>query len=153
MSQTQLDIRGFKTTFTVIGVIYVYMASWALVRGVTMMHDFGVPETVTAEPVVQDLFSFFYQLMAAVGLLIVLFGHVTHGRRAQSLVAAAFSMLNVFLAWRDLVTSDSSFGNHLYRGEKTLVFVCISLALTLVFGALAINGLRAPRTQGLSVSS
>jgi len=36
---------------------------------------------------------------------------------------------------------------------RTLVFVCISLALTLVFGALAISGLRAPRTQGLGVSS
>jgi hypothetical protein len=153
MTQTQLDIRGFKTTFTVIGVIYVWMASWALVRGVSMMHDFGVPETVTAEPVVQDLFSFFYQLMATVGLLIVLFGHVTRGRRAQSLVAAAFCVLNVSLAWRDLITSDSSFGNHLYRGEKTLVFVYISLTLVLIFGALAIIGLRAPQPQGVSVSS
>jgi hypothetical protein len=34
MSQIQPEIRGFKTSFTVIGVALVYMASCALVRSV-----------------------------------------------------------------------------------------------------------------------
>ena len=87
---------------------------------------------------------FFYQLMAVVGVLMVLFGHVTQPGRAQLLVARVFFVLNVLCAWRDLSTSDSRFGNRLYQGEKTLVFVFISLAFAAAFGFLAFRK-RAPR--------
>lgn len=49
---------------------------------------------------------------------------------------------------RDLVTSDSPFGNHLYRGEATLVFVLIDFAIAATFGALAIVGWRVTARRG-----
>ena len=141
MSQSQPAIPGFKAVFTTLGVIYVLMASSMLVRGVGALREFGVPESAIAAPVLEDIFLFFYQYMALMGLFTVLFGHVTRERKAQVLVASVFTLANILVALRDLVTSDSRFGNHLYRGDKTLVFVCISLAYAAAFGCLVVKGL------------
>jgi predicted membrane-bound mannosyltransferase len=147
MSRPQDEVRGFKAVFTIIGVIYVLLASTMLVPGgVAIMRDFGVPETVIASPVFQDFFVFFYQFMAVVGILMVLFGHVTRPGAAQLLTARVFFVLNLLCAWRDLSTSDSRFGNHLYQSEKTLVFVYISLTFAAAFGFLAFR-----RRAGASV--
>lgn len=73
----------------------------------------------------------------------VLFGHVTREARAQRTVAAVFCAWNLVTAFRDLSTSDSRFGNHLYQGDKTLVFVYIGLALAAAFAALLLPRKRA----------
>lgn len=61
-------IRHFKPVLTVLGVLYIIMASSMLVRGVIVLRDFGVPESAIAEPVLVDIFIFFYQLMALMGV-------------------------------------------------------------------------------------
>jgi hypothetical protein len=92
---------------------------------------------------------FFYQFMAGIGVLVMLLGHVARERSTQLMVASILSAANLLVALRDLSTSDSAFGNHLYRGPKTLVFVYISLVLALIFAALAVlsarGGANAPR--------
>ena len=145
MADKSSEIRGFRTTFTIIGVLYIAMASSMLLRGVGVLRDFGVPESAIAEPVLQDSFFFFYQCMAAMGALKVLFGHVTRTRATQTVVASVFCVLSLLIAVRDLSTSDSRFGNHLYHGDKTLVFVGIGLALACAFGWLAACGLQKRR--------
>ena len=144
MSDRASGIRGYKLVFTSLGLLYIAMASSMLVRGVGALREFGVPESVTLAPVLEDIFLFFYQYMAVVGGLTVLFGHVARTRGTQTLVSVVFCVLNLLGAARDLSTSDSSFGNHLYRGEKTMVFVYIGLALAGAFGWLAAAGLRKP---------
>ncbi|MBC8069634.1 MAG: hypothetical protein IAG13_14955 [Deltaproteobacteria bacterium] len=145
MSGPLPSIRGFKPVFTVIGALYVALASSMLVRGAAALVDFGVAPELAAEPVLADFFLFFYQLMAFVGVLTIVVGWVVHGRRGQALVAAVFCAANVLWALRDLGTSDSAFGNRLYQGEVTLVFVAIDVALALAFGAVAIRGSRRDR--------
>ncbi|HKU40445.1 MAG TPA: hypothetical protein VJR89_19925 [Polyangiales bacterium] len=135
------SIRGFKLVFTSIGVIYIIMASSWLMRGPVVMLDFGVPESVLSEPVLQDFFFFFYQFMVFIGVLMVLFGQVARERKTQLLVASVFCIANILFALHDLSTSDSRFGNHLYKGDATLVFVYISLAIAAAFGYLAMKGL------------
>jgi hypothetical protein len=146
VSDTQRGIPGFKIVLTVIGLVYVAMGASMVVRGVGALRPFGVPEDVIASPVMADFFLFFYQLMMCVGGLMVLFGHVTVGRSRQIAVAAAFMLFDVLVALRDLSTSDSRFGNRLYRGDDTLVFVAISVTLALVFGALVVLGVRGRST-------
>ncbi len=153
MTQSQPEIRGFKHVFTVIGAIYILLASSWIVRGPGVLRDFAVPERVIAEPVFGDFFSFFYQYMAFGGVLQVLFGRVTRGLRAQTLVACVYTAANVFFALRDLSTSDSRFGNHLYRGDATLLFVVTDLAFASAFGALAVAGLRRLRAEGSTAGS
>ncbi|MFO0713156.1 MAG: hypothetical protein U0353_25090 [Sandaracinus sp.] len=138
---TERRIPGFRAVFTVIGVVYALMAASALSRGVSMLADFGVSQAELASPVLADFFSFFYQLMAYVGGLLVLFGWVTRERRAQIAVSLFIALANLFFAFRDLSTSDSALGTHLYRGEATLVFVAIDLVLAAAFGALAVVGI------------
>ncbi|MFO0734474.1 MAG: hypothetical protein U0270_01275 [Labilithrix sp.] len=131
------ELRWFKATFTTIGAIYVLLASSALVRGVAMLRDFGVPDAVVASPFIADFFSFFYQLMAALGALMILIGRVTRDVGAQRAFARAFSFLSVLAAFRDLSTSDSRFGDHLYKGDRTLGFVLVDVLVALVFGLLS----------------
>lgn len=138
MAHGEGELRWFKAVFTTLGVVYALLASSMLARGVTALRDFGVPDVIVASPVMADFFSFFYQLMAAVGVLMVLFGHVTRGARLQMLVARVFCVLNVLAALRDLATSDSRFGSRLYHGDATLVFVYIDLAFAAAFGWLSL---------------
>jgi len=146
MAQSQSEVRGFRAVLTTIGVVYVLLASSMLVRGARVMRDFAVPESVVSAPVFADFFSFFYQLMALVGVLTVLFGRVTRERSAQLLVARVFCAASVLLTLRDLSTSDSSLGNHLYRGSATLIPVAIDLTIAIAFGLLALGGLRPARS-------
>ncbi|MDD9943875.1 MAG: hypothetical protein OXU20_22730 [Myxococcales bacterium] len=146
------SIRGFKLVFTTIGVIYTLMASSMLVRGVGALREFGVPESDLSSPVFADVFNFFYLLMAYIGVLTVLLGHVTKERRAQLLVACVFCLTNLLTALRDLSTSDSRFGNRLYHGDKTMVFVYISLVFAAAYGYVIVAGLRTARRQPAGAS-
>jgi hypothetical protein len=134
------SIRHFKLVFTILGLLYIIMASSMLVSGAAVLGDFGVPESVFTEPVLADTFLFFYQLMAYVGVLTVLFGHVARERSTQLLVASVFFIANIMTALHDLSTADCQFGNHLYKGEKTVVFVYISLAYAAAYGYLVVRG-------------
>ena len=140
-------IRGFKASLMVLGILYVMMAASMLVRGHGVMRDFGAPEELVSSPIFADVFSFFYEMMAAFGLSMVLFGQVTRDRASQVLVAAVYCAISLRFMLRDLSTSDSEFGNHLYKGAATQVFVYIGLTYTTVFGALALAGLRAGRRK------
>jgi hypothetical protein len=139
MSRNEVPVRWFAPIMTVIGVVYVLLASWILVRGVGIMGDFEVPDAVVSSPAFADFFTFFYQLMAVVGVLLVVFGRVTRARADQLLVARVLCVVNALLTWRDLSTSDSSLGNHLYRGSATLIPVGIDFVLTLTFGFLSLG--------------
>lgn len=140
MSGPPTSIRGFATVFTVIGALYVAMAASMLVRGVDALLDFGVAPELVAQPVLEDFFLFFYQLMAFIGVLKIVIGRVVRGRSNQALVAAVFCVANVVWGLRDLQTSDSAWGNRLYKGEATLMFVAIDGLLIVIFGAFAARG-------------
>ena len=142
MTQRPTEIRGFKPVFTAIGVTYIVLASSWLVRGPSVLRDFAVPAPLIAEPVFADFFMFFYQLMAFGGAVQVLFGHVTRGLRAQTLVASVYAVANVLAALRDLSTSDSRFGSRLYHGDATLLFVVVDVVIAVAYGTLAVAGLR-----------
>ena len=142
MSERNQPLRGFRATFLGIGALYLMLASSMLVRGAAVMRDFAVPDAVVTAPVFQDFFSFFYELMAAQGVLIALFGHVLRERKGQTLVASVLCVWNLYVTWRDLSTSDSPLGSHLYRGSATLIPVFIDLTLALVFAGFAWAGWR-----------
>lgn len=139
-------VRGFKPVFMTIGVIYVLPASSMLVRGVDALREYAVPPRDVESPVVADLFIFFYILMAFIGVLMVLFGHVTRERAHQLWVAATFFAGQLVFTLRDLRTSDTSLGNHLYKGDGTIAFVLIGLSFTVAFGSLVVGGLWGKRT-------
>lgn len=136
--------RGFRTTLTIGGLLYIVMASSMLVRGPVVLAEFGVAPSTWRDAVLGDFFSFFYQLMAGLGALLILLGHVARERRAQLVTASTLAVGSALLALRDLSTSDSALGSRLYRGEKTLVFVLISVVYALAFTVLAVRAARSP---------
>lgn len=141
MTKPSTGLRAFKPAFVVLGALYVLMAASALARGTAFLEEFGVSHELASDPVLTDFFTFFYQLMAFIGVLTIVFGVVTRERRAQVQVAGVFFVANILLALRDLSTSDSNFGNALYKGDKTLVFVVISVVYAAVFASLALAGI------------
>lgn len=149
MTEASTGLRAFKPTFVVLGLAYVLMASSALIQGPAFLEDFGVSHELVSEPVLVDFFSFFYQLMIYIGVLMVLFGLVTRERRAQAQVASVFCVTSILLALRDLSTSDSRFGTGLYEGDATVLFTVVGLVYAAAFGALAIAGFRRAPVQGL----
>jgi len=132
-------LRWFRVTFTSIGAIYILLASSMLVRGAGALREFGVDEATLSSPVMADFFGFFYELMAVFGALMILFGRTAKDLDSQRLLARAFTLLMLLAAFRDLTTSDSRFGNHLYKGDRTLVFVVIDLTFALAFGLLSFS--------------
>lgn len=142
MTEPSTGLRAFKPAFVVLGLAYVLMASSTLVKGTPFLEDFGVSHQVASDPVLTDFFTFYYQLMAYIGVLTVVFGLVTRERRAQAHVASVFFVANTLIALRDLSTSDTRFGSALYKGKETIVFVVISVVYAMVFGGLAIMGFR-----------
>lgn len=147
MSDSSTGLRGFKPAFIVLGLLYVLMASSALVQGTALLEDFGVSQELASDPVLTDFFVFGYQLMAYIGALTILFGLVTRERKAQAQVALVFFVASMLAALRDLSTSDTRFGNALYEGEATLFFVVVSVVYAAVFGTLAVLGFRRPRAN------
>lgn len=141
----QPPLRGFKTTFTVVGAVYALMAGSWVVTGPRVLLEFGVSESLVAEPVLVDFFDFFYQLMAYVGVLTIVCGHIARERKTQTFAAAVFCAANFLFMLRDMSTSDSAMGNSLYEGDKTLVFVFVDLTLVLIFGSFVVRGLRRTR--------
>ena len=138
MLEPPTGLPAFRPVFVVLGLLYVLMASSALVQGTAFLEDFGVSHELASDPVLTDFFMFFYQLMAFVGVLTVVFGLVTRERRAQVQVASVFCVACILLALRDLSTSDTRFGTALYKGEETVFFVIVSIVYAMVFGGLAI---------------
>jgi hypothetical protein len=67
---------------------------------------------------------------------------VTRERTHQLLVAATFFAGQFVFTLRDLRTSDTALGNHLYKGDGTVVFVLIGLSFAAAFGLLVVGGLR-----------
>jgi hypothetical protein len=149
MSAPAERLRGFRTLCITVGVVYVLLALSMVLRGVHVMSGFAVPDDLVASPVFDDFFRFFYELMAIMGVLIALLGHVTTEARHQRLVAAVLAAINVAITWRDVSTSDSALGNRLYRGPGTLAPVVIDLVIALAFGFVALRGAaRAPQANG-----
>lgn len=135
-------VRGFRPTLFVLGTIYILLASSMLVRGSSAMLEFGVPESVAHHPAFADFFMFWFQLMAGVGVLMALLGQVAKDRTSQTLTAAVLCAMNIGITLRDLSTSDSAWGNRLYKGPGTLIPVYIDLAFVTVFATLLVLGLR-----------
>ncbi len=142
MTEPSTGLRAFKPAFVVLGLLYVLMAISALAQGTAFLEDFGVSHELASDPVLGDFYTFFYQLMAYIGVLTVLFGLVTRERRAQAHVASVFFAASILMALRDLSTSDTRFGSALYKGEATMVFVVVSVVYAAIFGGLAIMGFR-----------
>lgn len=142
MNEPSTGMRAFRPAFVVLGLAYVLMAGSALVKGTVFLEDFGVSHAIASDPVLTDFFLFYYELMAYIGVLTIVFGLVTRERRAQAQVASVFFAASILLALRDLSTSDTRFGNALYKGDATAFFVVVSLVYASVFGVLAVMGFR-----------
>ena len=146
-------VRGFRAVLSALGALYVLLATSMLVRGAGMMRDFEVPASLTSHPVFEDFFTFFYQLMAGVGVLVALLGQVARDRRSQVRVAAVLCAASILITLRDTATSDTVWGNRLYRGSGTLILIYIDAVIALVLATLLIGSLRRARPSGADETS
>jgi hypothetical protein len=148
MGNDTLPLRGFKTTCSVVGAVYVLLASTMFARGAhDSMERFGVPEPVLSSPHFADFFHFLFVHMSTLGVLIALLGWCVERGRRQRLVARVLCVINVHYTYLDIRTSDTPLGNGLYQGPASAMPIFVDFAVLLAFAYLGTRRLRvaAPR--------
>lgn len=143
MSSAAARLPGFRACCSVVGALYVLLASSMLARGAPVaMRPFGVPEEILRSPHYADYFHFTFVHMATLGVLIALLGRYVADGRPQQLVSRVLVLVQFHYAYLDFRTSDSVLGNRLYDGPATLIPPVIDLAVALCFAWLGARPLR-----------
>ncbi len=81
--------------------------------------------------------------MAVLGILIAMLGRFVTDGRHQRLIAIVLCAINLHYTYLDFRTSDSMFGNALYRGAASVAPAIIDVVVTLAFVWLIARGTRA----------
>ena len=136
-------VPGWKLIGTVIGAVYCLLGGSMLLQGVqAVMQPFGLPESTLASPHFADFFHFLFVHMVVLGIMTVLLARFVTEGRYQRIAAWLLCAINVHYTYLDLRTSDSAFGNALYRGPNTLVPPAIDVVVVLCWLYLALRPMR-----------
>ena len=143
MAPTHRYLPGFRTICTVVSIAYVVLGGSMVVRGPrAAMEQFGVPEVVLSSAHFADFFHWVFVHMMVLGVMIGLLGQYVREGKPQAIVARVLLLLELHYTYLDLRTSDSAFGNRLYRGSASLIPVMIDVLVTLSFLYLSVRPLR-----------
>jgi hypothetical protein len=138
-------LRGFKTICSAVSVTYVLLGSSMLIRGArASMQPFGVPEVVLTSAYFADFFHFLFIHMIVIGLLIGTLGWFVQHDRQQRMAARLLCVIQLHYTYLDLRTSDSIFGNGLYRGSASITPALVDLVVTLAFAFLSVRPVKSP---------
>jgi hypothetical protein len=143
MNEAESHLPGFRRACTVVGVLYVAFGGSMVLRGSRQaMQPFGVPELVLSSPQFADFFHWVFVHTMVLGVLIGLLGRYVVDGASQRVVSWVLCAAELHYLYLDLRTSDSPFGNGLYRGPASLVPPAFDLAVAILFAVL---GTRKPR--------
>jgi hypothetical protein len=144
MARDATYLPGFRRLCTVVSVLYLLLAGSMLARGArVVMKPLGVPESVLSSAHFADFFHWLFVHMAVIGILIGMLGRFVEEGRHQRTVARVLCLLEAHYTYLDVSTSDSRFGNALYRGPGSLVPPMIDLVVLVAFAYFGMKGLKA----------
>lgn len=135
--------RLFQWGCSVVGISYVLIAAGILGQGVTAyMAQFGLPQSTLESPHYADAIFFHFLDMLVIGILITIAGSV-ESLTFQRVFSSAMLVIQAVYLFLDVRTSDTPFGNALYKGPNSVAPVVIGVVFTLIFLVLTISSLRA----------
>lgn len=122
--------------------MYVLMAGSVLLQDVIQyMSRFGLPQATLDSPHYHNAIFFHFVDMMVIGLLITLAGQV-ESLRFQRLFSSCMLLVQSFYLVLDIRTSDTSFGNSLYKGPESMLPVVVGFVFILIFLAQAVSSFR-----------
>jgi hypothetical protein len=131
---------SFKWTLLLVGAIFMVMALGFIAKGLMIsMAEFQVPQEILNSPHYYDSMLWVYVHMTVLGLLILLIGISVTDLNKQKWIALILFVVHLFYAYLDFRTSDSMFGNGLYKGEASLIPAFMGATITFVFLLLTIG--------------
>ncbi len=137
----------FKLGCSVVGITYVVIAAGILSQGViSFMAQCGLPESTLQSPYYADAIFFHFFDMMVIGVLITLAGQV-ESLTFQRVFSSTMLVIQSVYLYLDLQTSDTPFGNSLYKGPNSVAPAVIGFVFTLLFLLLTISSLRYRATQ------
>lgn len=132
----------FKAGCSVVGITYVFLSASILFQGViTFMKQCGLPDSTLQSPHYADAIFFHFFDMLVIGILIAMAGLV-ESLLFQRVFSSVMLVVQCAYLYLDLKTSDTPFGNALYKGPNSVAPVIIGLVFSLLFLVLTISALR-----------
>ena len=123
-----------------VGVLFVLLASSLFLKGlIPSMAEFKIPENILNSAHYYDAIFWVYVHMMVIGVLFILIGISVKELQHQQLISILLLLITAFYTYLDFRTSDSMFGNALYKGEASVIPAYISLIVNLVFLQLSIR--------------
>jgi hypothetical protein len=132
----------FKLGCSVVGISYIVIAAGILAQGVTAyMHQFGLPESTLESPHYADAIFFHFFDMLVIGVLITM-ASLVESLTFQRVFSSTMLVIQCVYLYLDLQTSDTPFGNSLYKGPNSVAPVVIGFVFTLIFLLLTMSSLQ-----------
>lgn len=132
-------LPGFRGTCLTVCGLYVFLSSSLFIRGLMpSMAQFQVPAQTLASPHYADALLWVYVHMAVIGLMLGVIGWYATESRLQRVFARLMLFVHIAYFYLDLRSSDSPWGNALYKGPASMVPVLIGMLMCLLFAHLSI---------------
>lgn len=133
-------LPGFKATYMIVGTTFILLSLGLFAKGlIPSMAEFEVPEQILYSPHYYDAILWVYIHMIVIGVLILLIGNSVKDIHNQFWITVALFCITAFYTYLDFRSSDSSFGNALYKGESSLAPAYISLLVNFLFLQLSVK--------------
>lgn len=138
MSGCKHRLPGFKASCLAFGALYVLLGARILLRGIpTSMAEYAVPEVTLQSPHYQDAILWVYLHTIVLGMITVVVGLVAVEDRVKRWFARAFLAAHICYTYLDARSSESFFGNGLYRGPGSVVPAIFCVVATIFFAHVA----------------
>lgn len=124
---------NFKITLSTIGIAFMFMTISLFAKGlIPSMAEFKVPQETLSSPHYIDAISWVYIHMTFIGALIFLLGQSVTDIKHQKRITLFLIGAIIYYAYLDFKSSDSAWGNGLYKGDASIVPGIINI-IVLVF--------------------
>lgn len=124
----------FKTAFVSLGGLHVLLASSLFIKGFPeSMAPFQVPPKILQSLHYLDAMHWVYTHMIVIGFILIVIGLYAESMRFKKAFSRMMFLAYIYYTYLDFRSSDSVFGNQLYKGSESLIPAFMGVFFTLCF--------------------
>ncbi len=140
MSLFKLRLPRFRTTYLLIGGLYVLLSANILLQGVSAsMEPFGVPTDVLDSPYYENAIWWVYTHMLVLGMVMCVIGQFAKEKALKLWISRALLVAHLYYTYLDFQASDSVVGTALYKGPASVAPAVIALLATMLLARFAFS--------------
>ncbi|MEM8488509.1 MAG: hypothetical protein AAF564_23380 [Bacteroidota bacterium] len=130
----------FRTTYLLIGGLYILLSANILLRGVSAsMEPFGVPAALLDSPYYENAIWWVYTHMLVLGMVMCVIGQFAENMALKLWISRALLVAHLYYTYLDFQASDSVVGTALYKGPASVIPAIIALIATIFLARFAFS--------------